>query len=230
MTTSGTYTFNPNLGNLVAQAYRRARVKRADLTAEHMLDGVTEANLMLVDWANKGVNLWKVELFTFALTAGVATYVFDQNTVDVLDAYLSVPNGDGTYTDRQMTSISRSEYAAYPNKNLTGSPSTFWFNRLVTPEATLYLVPDQSTYLFKGYRMLRMQDASATDGQTVDVQYLWLDAFVAGLAARVGAIWADPALVPVLAAQAQMSWQTAAEENVEDASFYIVPGIGSYYR
>lgn len=230
MTTSGTYTFNPNLGSLIAQAYRRARVKRADLTAEHMLDGVAEANLMLVDWANKGVNLWKVEQFSIPLVAGTATYDVDPTTVDILDAYLSDPTGDGTYIDRQMTSIGRSEYAAYPNKSQTGSPSTFWFNRQVSPTVTLYLVPASSSYLFKGYRMVRMQDAAATNGQTADVQYLWLDAFVAGVAARVGAIYADPALVPLLDAKAKDAWRTAAEENVEDASFYIVPGIGGYFR
>lgn len=230
MTTSGTYTFDPSIGGLIAQAYRRARVRRAEITAEHMLDAVTEANLLLVEWANKGVNLWKVEPFTFSLIAGTATYDFETNTVDVLDAYLSDPAGDGTYIDRQMTSIGRSEYAAYPNKSSRGSPSSYWFNRLVNPTVTLYLVPDRSDYLFKGYRMVRMQDAATTNGQTVDVQYLWLDAFVACLAARLAAIYSDPNLAVALDGKAKESWQTAADENVEDASLYIIPGIGGYYR
>lgn len=229
MATTGTYTFNPDFGNLTQQAFRRCGIARTALDRDHMVDALAEANLMLVEWANKGVNLWKVEPIDVALVAGTATYSMDPSTVEMLDVYVSTPQANGTYIDRQLTSVSRSEYAAYPNKAVEAPPTSFWFNKLVEPTLTLYPVPDDgAAYRLRGYRLVRMQD-NALGGATVDVQYLWLEAFVAGLAARLAVMYAPDRAV-MLDAKAAQQWGVAAEQNVEDAAFYVAPALGRYYR
>jgi len=74
MTTSGTYNFNPSLGEVVLNAFARCGVRRTALLQEHMQDARFEANLMFSEWSNRGVNLWKVDLQSVPLVQGVTTY------------------------------------------------------------------------------------------------------------------------------------------------------------
>ena len=73
MTTSGTYTFNPSLGEIVLNAYARCGVRRTAIMQEHMTDARFETNLMLSSWANQGVNLWEVVLISVPLVQGQTT-------------------------------------------------------------------------------------------------------------------------------------------------------------
>ena len=77
-------------------------------------------NLLFADWANRGVNLWAVDLITVPLVQGQATYNVDPSTVVMLDAYMGIVNGS-VETDRIILPISRSEYANYPNKSQQAS-------------------------------------------------------------------------------------------------------------
>jgi hypothetical protein len=235
MTTSGTYDFNPSLGEIVLNAYARCGIRRTALLQEHMQDARFETNLMLSDWSNKQVNLWKVEKVSTPLVEGVSEYPAGTNsndarrTVMVLDAYISVSSGQSEY-DRVIMPISRTEYSATPNKNLQSPPTVFWFDRLISPTITLWPVPDQSNYYtLTYYRVSQIQDANYSNGQTVDVPYRWLDAAAAGLAARLAVIYA-PERVPVLDPRAAMAYQTAAGQDVENVPMYIMPGLSGYYR
>ena len=114
MSSSGTYAFNPSLGELVLYAFNVAGVRNTALLQEHMHSAKMATNLMLARWANQGVNLWKVDLVTVPLVQGQATYSVDQSTVIILDAYMTTVSGS-TSTDRIILPISRSEYSTYPN-------------------------------------------------------------------------------------------------------------------
>jgi hypothetical protein len=56
----------------------------------------------------------------------------------ILDMYISYGSPS---TDRLIFPISRSEYAAYPDKTTQGTPTVFWFDRLIAPTFTLWPVP-----------------------------------------------------------------------------------------
>jgi len=73
MTTSGTYAYNPSLGELTLYAFNLCGVRNTAIAQEHMSSARTATNLMLSSWANKGVNLWKVELVTVPLAQTPAT-------------------------------------------------------------------------------------------------------------------------------------------------------------
>lgn len=229
MTLSGTYAFNPGVGEIVLSAFARCGVRRTELLAEHMVDARNETNFLLSEWSNRQVNLWSVDLVTQALTADTATYDVDASTVMILDAYIETGSGT-TLNDRIISPVSRTEYASFPNKTTSGFPSVFWFDRLISPTITLWTPPDSSqTYTLKYYRCRQIQDAGIASGQTPEIPYRWIDALVSGLAARLALIY-KPEIAAALDARAERSWQIAAVQDIENSPLVIAPMLGGYYR
>lgn len=230
MTTSGTYTFNPSLGELTLYAYNLVGLRNTSLVQEHMEAARMATNLLLSRWSNQGVNLWAVDLVTVPLVQGQATYSVDSNTVMILDAYMRIDDGVNDPIDRIILPISRTEYASYPNKEQQGFTTTFWFDRLISPTVTLWPVPDgTSAQYLKYYRVRRIQDANLQSGENVEIPYLWLDAFAYGLALRLAQIW-RPEMLGTLKPLADEAYQIAADQNIETAQQYISPMIAGYFR
>jgi len=226
MPTSGTYTFNPALGELTIYAYQLIGIRPTALLQEHMDVARTATNMMFTRWSNQGVNLWQVDLITVPLIQGTSTYNVDANTVVMLDAYIEYGSPP---IDRIILPIGRTEYASYPNKQQQGFPTTFWFDRLLSPTVTLWPVPDgQQTYL-KYYRVIRLQDANMNGTEQVDIPAIWLEAMVYGLAERLAQIW-SPDKVAIMKPMADEAYNIAAAQNVETASTYISPQISGYFR
>lgn len=229
MTTSGTYDFNPSVGALVLDAFDRVQLRPTALLTEHLARAATETNLLLAQWSNKQVNLWKSELQTVALVAGTTEYTLPARTIAILVAYISTTSGSVT-TDRIVTPISTYDYGAIPSKTTQGTPTVYWFNRQVTPTITMWPVPDDSaTYTLKLQTAVQIQDAALASGQTPDIPYRFIDAFVAGLAHRLARIYA-PNLEAVRKADADEAWVTAATQDTESVPLYITPLLGGYYR
>jgi hypothetical protein len=226
MTTSGTYAFNPSLGEIVLYAYQNIGIRPTSVLQEHMESARMAANMMLARFSNQGVNLWAVDLVTVPLVEGQATYAVDGNTIMVLDAYTTTDSG----IDRVIMPISRTEYASYPNKTQQGFPTSYWFDRLVSPTITLWPVPDgSSATILKYYRVRQVQDANLQNGENVEIPYRWLEAFADGLAYRLARIW-QPQMAVALKGQADESYQIAAEQDVEAVNTYISPMLSSYFR
>jgi hypothetical protein len=229
MATSGTYTYNPALGEIVLYAYNLIGVRNTAVLQEHMAAARMAANMLLSRWANQGVNLWAVDLITTPLVQGTSTYPVDANTVVILDAYIETVNGSGQPIDRLILPISRTEYASYPNKDQQGFSTTYWFDRLLSPTVTLWPVPDGTTTSFNYYRVRQLQDANLQNGQQVEIPYLWMEAFAYGLAQRLAIIW-SPDKVIGLKPLADEAYAIAAAQNVEIANTFISPLISGYFR
>ena len=146
----------------------------------------------------------------------------------MLDAYISTTTGSQT-TDRIIMPISRTEYANYPNKQQQGFPTTFWYDRLLSPNVTIWPVPDGTQTNLKYYRVKQLQDANMQGAETVDVPYLWLEAFAYGLALRLAQIWAPP-MVMTMKPMADEAYAIAAAQNVETAQQYLSPQLSGYWR
>jgi hypothetical protein len=230
MATSGTYTFNPGLGELTLYAYNLIGVRNTAVLQEHMEAARMAANMMLARWSNQGVNLWAVDLISVPLVQGQATYNVDANTVMILDAYMEIDNGGGQPIDRIIMPVSRTEYASYPNKEQQGFTTTYWFDRLLSPTITLWPVPDgTSAQYLKYYRVRRLQDSNLQNGEQVEIPYLWMEAFAYGLALRLAQVW-SPDKIAFLKPMADESYQIAADQNTEYAQQYISPQIAGYFR
>ena len=228
MTTSGTYSYNPSLGEITLYAYNLIGLRNTSLLQEHMEAARMAANMMLGRWSSEGVNLWAVDLQTVTLVQGTSTYSVPDNTVAMLDAYVTTGTGTSAI-NRLILPISRTEYASYPNKKQQGFPTTYWFDRLLSPTVTLWPVPDGNEVSFSYYRVRQVQDSNLTSGQTVEIPYYFLEAFAYGLAQRLAMIW-SPDKVQFLKPLADEAYDLAVRQNVETAQQYISPTISSYFR
>lgn len=230
MTTSGTYAFNPSLGELTLYAFNLCGIRNTSIVQEHMTSARMASNLLCSRWSNQGVNLWKVDLVSTALVTGQSTYNVDAKTVMMLDAYIS-NDATGDNIDRIILPVSRTEYASYPNKEQQGFPTIYWFDRILSPTVTLWPVPnvDNGPQTLNYYRVIQIQDSNFVNGQTVDIPYLWLEAFALGLAQRLAIIW-SPDKLSLLKPLADEAYEIAASQNVEQAQQYISPQIAGYFR
>ena len=181
MATSGTTTFDLDIDDIIQEAYERTGARTN--SGYDLKSARRSFNILFSEWGNRGVHLWKVELKEQLLTNGTATYTAPTNANDILEAYVSTTTGTTSSTnDVSLTKISRSEYAALPNKGSTGQPSQYYVDRQTTPTITLYQTPDASTYTYvKYYYLKRIEDAGAYTNQT-DVVYRFIPCMCAGLA------------------------------------------------
>ncbi len=228
MANSDTYLFNPSIGSLALNAFARCQVRRTMITQQHMDDVFLESNLLQGDWAADGIIWWTVELVQQPLTAGEPTYGLPANTVSLLDVYVSPDNGQSGQ-NRLITPFSRTDYASLANPATPGFPTSFWYNRALTPTITLWPVPDTSTtYLMSYYVYTQPQDAVLRGGGQAAVPYWWLNAYTADLAHRLSRIYA-PALEAVRKTDRDEAYQRACKQ-VEPSAMYITPGLAGYFR
>lgn len=191
---------------------------------------------MQVEFSNRQPNLWTDELYTQALTAGTATYTLPARMVAIQAAYLTIDSG--TSTDQILWPLSTFEYAAMPNKTQESVPNSYWYNRQITPQITLWPVPDSSATYTLNLRILhQIQDASLVGGATLDLPFRWLDAWVSALAARLADLYPDPLIkakgpgaIQDLWTKAERAWAIAATEDQERVPLYIQPQTQSYWR
>ena len=221
MASSGTSTFNLNIDEVIDEAY-----ERCGLTTNSGYDlkrARRNLNILLSEWSNRGLNLWKVENKEQALTAGTISYATPSNCNDVLEAYISTGAGNSTtITDVSLTKIDRSAYAALPNKGSTGQPSQYYVDRQINPQIYLYQAPDAVTYTYlKYYYIARIEDAGAYTN-TPDAPYRFLPCMVAGLAYYLSFFKAaDRTQMLKLAYEDEM--KRALDEDGSRTSLYISP-------
>jgi hypothetical protein len=126
--TSGLETFNLDMNDLVEEAFERCGLELRSgydfRTARRSL------NLLTIEWANRGINLWTVEQGQILMNTGQAIYPIPVDTIDLLDTVIRTDNGQGSnQIDINITRISEPTYITIPNKNANGRPIQVWINR-----------------------------------------------------------------------------------------------------
>lgn len=184
MATSGTTAFLPDLAELTEEAFERAGMEV--FNGYDLATARRSMNFLLLDWANRGINMWTVEQSTQALTASDATYDLATDTVDILEAVLRTGTGT-SQVDTTMSRMSFAEYATIPNKNSEGRPTRWYLQRnQTTPTLTLWQTPDSAaSYTFVYWRMRRMYEAGAGGTYDQDVPFRFLPALASGLAYHI---------------------------------------------
>lgn len=223
MATTGTTNFNLNLADLIEEAWERATGGGEIRSGYEFRTARRSLNLLLLDWANRGLNLWTVEQGAIPLVAGTATYDLPEDTVDILEHVVRTGSGD-TQSDLSVTRISVSTYATIPNKTATGRPIQIYVDRQVTPQVTLWPVPDDSTtYTLVYWRMRRLQDVGNAPN-TQDVPFRFLPCLVAGLAFHIGQKVPEGAdRIMMLKTEYEEAWLMASTEDRDRASVSFVP-------
>jgi hypothetical protein len=195
-------------------------------------------NLLTIEWANRGINLWTIEQGSIPLVQGQIVYDLPVDTIDLLEHVVRTQTGE-QQTDITISRISIDTYSTIPNKNAQGRPIQVWINRqsgadypvdgVANPQINVWPAPDQSNfYTFVYWRLRRLQDAG--DGVTTqDIPFRFLPCLVAGLAYHLslkvpGALERSP----MLKAEYEELWQQAADEDREKAPLRIAPR--QYFR
>ena len=224
MATSGTATFNLDLNEYIEEAFERCG---AELRSGYDFRTARRSlNLMLADWANRGINLWTIEQGTQTLSQGTATYTLPADTVDLIEHVIRTGAGNAsTQADLQITRISVSTYSSIPNKLQQARPIQVWVNRQqAAPQFTVWPVPDGSqTYQFVYWRLRRIQDAG-NGVTTQDVPFRFINCLVAGLAYYLSMkIPGAMERMQVLKQQYDEAWEWASTEDREKAAIRLVP-------
>jgi len=126
--TSGQTVFNLDLSELVEEAFERCG---SQLRSGYDLRTARRSiNLMTVEWANRGINLWTIEECAIPLVTNQGVYPIPADTIDILDLVTRTSNAStSNQTDINLSRISESTYSTIPNKLTTGRPIQVWFNR-----------------------------------------------------------------------------------------------------
>jgi hypothetical protein len=240
MTTTGTSVFNLDLSDLIEEAFERCGQELRSgydfRTARRSL------NLLTIEWANRGINLWTIEQGTIPMVQGTNTYDLPTDTIDLLEHQIRTNAGQqNNQTDITISRISVSTYSTIPNKLAQGRPIQVWINRQSgasyptgsnpdrNPQIVVWPTPDQGTaqnpyYQFVYWRMRRIQDAGNAVN-TQDIPFRWLPCMVAGLAYYLSLKLPnmDVNRVMGLKQDYEQQFQFAAEEDREKAPIRFIP-------
>jgi hypothetical protein len=220
MTTSGTRTFNLDVGELIEEAYERCGLEVR--TGYDARTARRSLNLMFAEWANRGLNLWTVNQATITVTVGVATYTVSADHADILEMVL---RRDGT--DYEVERLSRGDYFLLPNKTTQGRPSQFYYDRQIAPKISVWQVPDNSTDQLVYYYVRRIEDAGTLQN-TTDMPWRFYPCMVAGLAYYL-AMKRAPDRMGMLKAIYDEEFTRAAEEDEDRVPLKLQPDV-AYLR
>jgi hypothetical protein len=238
MTTTGTAEFNLDLNSLIEEAFERCG---AELRSGYDFRTARRSlNLLTIEWANQGINLWTLEQGSIPMVQGQITYDLPVDTIDLLEQVIRTNAGASpNQIDINITRISADTYITIPNKNAQGRPIQVWINRqsgadypttgVANPQINVWPAPDQSNYYtFFYYRLRRIQD-SGTGINTQDIPFRFLPCLVAGLAYQLSLKIPDALeRAPMLKQMYDEAWQQASDEDREKAPLRIAPR--QYFR
>lgn len=237
MTTSGTSISNLDLLNIVEESFERCGKELR--TGYDLKTARRSLNLLTMEWANRGINLWTLDEGSIPLVKGQAVYDLPTDTIDLLDQVIRTNTGTNQ-NDIYLSRISASTYATIPSKNTLGRPYQVWIDRQSdamypnpvgqsSPRVTLWQVPDRDNfYTLVYWRLRRMQDAGK-GVETQDIPFRFLPALVAGLAYHMSFKIPDAMeRMPALKAVYDEQWMLAADEDREKATLSIPPDHSMY--
>ena len=228
MATSSSKDFQPDVAEYIEEAYERCGIELR--TGYDLKSSSRSLNIMLAEWANRGLNQWTIAEKTVAMVASTSTYNVDSTNatapIDVLDAFIRETVGSET-TDLPMSRLSRAEYSHITTKTSTGKPNQFFINKQLTPTITVWPVPDvSSTYTIHMNVLTRMDDAdSATN--TMDMPFRFYPCLTAGLAYYISMKRA-PQLTGQLKAIYEEEFDRALSTDEDRTSFNIAPNLSGY--
>jgi hypothetical protein len=128
MSTTGTTAFNLDVNDLIEEAFERCG--RELRTGYDFRTARRSLNLLTIEWANKGINLWTVEQGVIPMVTGQAMYPYPSDTIDMMDMVIRQNNGvQSNQIDINISRIAEPTYMSLPNKLAQGRPIQVYVNR-----------------------------------------------------------------------------------------------------
>lgn len=213
--TSATVSVNlPNHGYLAGQTFSvqiATAVGGITLFGDYTIAGITDAN-------------------NFTITASYAAGSSATAAENGGQCQIAAQQQNTDPIDRIISPISRTDYAALPDKLQQGFPSVYWFDRLLNPTITIWQVPDgNGPYSLSYYRVSQIQDANPQSGQTADIPYRFQEAFASGVAWHLARKW-RPQFEAQRKTDATEAIARAIAEDREAVSLMLAPDTDEYFR
>lgn len=228
MALSGSKDFEPDVAEYVEEAFERCGLELR--TGYDLRTARRSMNLMLAEWANRGLNQWTIQQNSIPMVLNQITYNIDSSNgtaaIDVLDVFVR-ETIQGTATDIPLSRMSRAEYAHMATKSTTGKPNQFFIDKQITPTITVWPAPDKnSTYTVYCNTLTRMDDADA-GANTLQMPFRFYPCMVAGLAYYL-ALKKAPDKVQLLKGLYEEEFTRALSQDEERASFRVAPDLRNY--
>ena len=219
MTTSSSTDFELDVAEYIEEAFERCGLEVR--TGYDLQTAKRSLNILLADWANRGLNQWTIEQRTQSLTSGTAEYSLGTDVIDILNAVIR----RGT-TDFTISRISRDQYINIPVKSTTGRPSQYFLDRQIPPNLKLWATPENSTDTFVYDALTRIQDAD-TAKNTMEVPFRFYPCLTAGLAYYL-AMKKAPDRIQILKAVYEEEFERASAEDRDRSNLTLTPS-STYY-
>jgi hypothetical protein len=232
MALSGTKTFELDVADYIEEAFERCGIEIR--TGYDQRTARRSLNLLLAEWANRGLNQWTIEKETITVspTGGVGgggvSYTLSNSTIDIISAIVRNQDGVGTSSQADLTidRVSREYYLNIPNKLTQGRPVQYFVDRQITPVLYVWPKPNEIYYIIVD-KLVRMDDAGA-GVNTLQVPFRFYPCLAAGLAYYI-AMKKAPERVQLLKAVYEEEFERAAGEDRDRASLTLAP-VQNFYR
>jgi len=220
MTTSNSTNFEIDVAEYIEEAFERCGLEVR--TGYDLQTAKRSLNIMLAEWANRGLNQWTIEQRTQALTANDSDYSLGTDVIDVLSVVVR-----RSTTDFSMSRISRDTYLAIPTKTTTGRPTQFFLDRQITPNLKIWPAPENSTDVIHYDALTRIQDADLPTN-TMEIPFRFYPCLTAGLAYYISMKKA-PDRIQLLKTVYEEEFERAMGEDRDRSSFTVTPQL-NYYK
>jgi len=228
MAVSGSKDFELDVADYVEEAFERCGLELR--TGYDLKTANRSLNLMLAEWANRGLNQWTINQKTLPMVKDTTSYTIDTTnptaTIDVLDVFIRETMG-GVSTDVPLTRMSRSEYANLSTKTSTGKPNQYFVDKQINPSITVWPAPDQTSKYDLYLNVLSRMDDADAGANTLQVPFRFYPCLAAGLAYYI-ALKRAPEKVAMLKGLYEEEFQRALSQDEDRASFRIAPDLRNY--
>ena len=219
MTLSTSTDFELNVTEYIEEAFERCGLEVR--TGYDLKTAKRSLNLMLAEWAIRGLNQWTIVQRTQTVTSGTTEYTLNADIIDILSVAVV---RDNTYYPLER--ISRDAYLAIPNKTTSGRPTQFFLDRLITPKLKIWLSPENSPDVLYYDALTRMDDADNYTN-TMEIPFRFYPCLAAGLAYYI-AIKRAPDRVQLLKSVYEEEFNRAMSEDRDRSSTTISPELRFY--
>ena len=228
MATSSSKNFEPDVAEYIEEAFERCGLELR--TGYDLKSANRSLNLMLAEWANRGLNQWTIAQKTVTMVKDTTEYNIDSTNstapIDVLDVFIRETVSSET-TDLPMSRLSRAEYSHIVNKSSTGKPNQYFINKQITPTISVWPAPDKSSTYTVVMNVLTRMDDSDSATNTMEVPFRFYPCLTAGLAYYISMKRA-PERTAMLKSMYEEEFTRALSQDEDRASFRISPDIRSY--
>jgi|TARA_R100001129_G_scaffold179399_1_gene156191 hypothetical protein len=220
MAVSSSTNFELDVVEYIEEAFERCGLEVR--TGYDLKTAKRSLNLMLAEWANRGLNQWTIAQRTVSLVQSDGEYDLGTDVIDILSVVVRRSS-----TDFALERISRDTFLSIPNKTTEGRANQFFLDRQITPNLKIWPIPENSTDVLYYDALTRIDDAD-TQTNTMDIPFRFYPCLAAGLSYYISMKRA-PERVQLLKAAYEEEFQRAMTEDRDRASFNVVPQY-QYFR